>query len=102
MRAPETRKAAHPNCGVALEKPEPARIVAPCATRRQERQRRTPFPSPSLRDREALRVLSLGNGPVALLSDARRRRAEAMLRDEEPVDEAAEIRAWNDRPRGAA
>jgi hypothetical protein len=41
-------------------------------------------------------------GRVVKLSDARRARAAAMLRDEEPADQEQEARAWNDRPQGAA
>ena len=46
MRGPETRRAARPNRGAALENPEPTRIVTRSPL---PRQRRGAFPSPSLR-----------------------------------------------------
>jgi hypothetical protein len=39
--------------------------------------------------------------PVASLADARRRRAEALLRDEEIPDQEAERRVWGDRERAS-
>jgi hypothetical protein len=38
---------------------------------------------------------------VVNIEDARCRRARALLRDEEPLDELAEARAWNDRERAS-
>lgn len=39
--------------------------------------------------------------PVVSIFDARLRRVLAMLLDEEPLDQEAEKRAWNDREPGA-
>lgn len=41
-------------------------------------------------------------GAVVKLSDARRRRAAALLRDEDIPDQEAEARLWGDAPRGTA
>jgi hypothetical protein len=39
---------------------------------------------------------------VTNIKDARRHRAEALLRDEELPDQDGEAHAWGDRPRGDA
>lgn len=42
------------------------------------------------------------SAPVVSIGDARRRRAEALLKAEDVPDQMAESRAWNDRPRRAS
>jgi hypothetical protein len=99
MRAPGMRRAA-PG-GAALEKPEPARVVAPRATRGLERG---PFLSPSLR----LLALEVRDEGVVFGSDAAaahpRRDGEFNFhaRELESVDDAAGIvMRWHDEDRAA-
>lgn len=82
---------------------QPRSLEEPDAPRNSTRRRlRGPAKWRSLRELVDDGLLStfveLGG---AVLADARRRRAEALLRDEAPADEAQERRAWNDRERAS-
>ncbi len=69
------------------------------------RRPRGPFPNWNLRAlarHELLGVYLEIEGALVSLTDARARRAAALLAGELPANEEQERRAWNDRPRGAA